>query len=70
VSVRVSSRELRPRFESRAYRPSPARREHIHGRIQPMTTRRTCGLQIISNAIMLGLFAVVVVLSAAYGWRW
>lgn len=26
----------RPRFESAPYRPSPARREHIYGRIQPM----------------------------------
>jgi hypothetical protein len=25
-----------PRHESRPYRPSPARREHIYGRIQPM----------------------------------
>lgn len=26
----------RPRYESAAYRPSPARREFIHGSIQPM----------------------------------
>lgn len=25
-----------PRYQSRPYRPAPARREHIHGRIRPL----------------------------------
>ena len=41
----------RPRYESRPYRPCPARREHIHGRIQPMNAEPAFPLW----AIMLGL---------------
>jgi hypothetical protein len=28
--------ERKPRFESRPYRPSPGRRAHIYGNLQPM----------------------------------
>ncbi len=35
MSTFVNSQPTRPRFESRPYRPSPARREHIYGRIKP-----------------------------------
>jgi hypothetical protein len=41
----------RPRYESRPYRPCPARREHIYGRIQPMDAEPV----LPAWAIMLGL---------------
>jgi hypothetical protein len=51
-------------------RQHPGRREHIYGPIQPMEPDRRCGLQKISNAIVIGLFAVVVLLSVTRGWQW
>jgi hypothetical protein len=43
----------------------------MHGtRIEPLHPQRICGLQRLSNAVVIGLFAVIAVLSAVHGWRW
>lgn len=52
----------RPRFETRPYRPSPARREAIHGRIVPLHPEPICGLQRASTIGSLILVAMIVAL--------
>lgn len=50
----------RPRWESRPYQPSPARREAIHGRIQGIADRRdpTARIFIIGALVIAGFFAL------------
>jgi hypothetical protein len=51
----------RPRYESRPYKPSPARREAIHGRIRPMNDNRrdpTARFFIIGALVIAGFFAL------------
>jgi hypothetical protein len=66
----LSAQQWRPR----TYAPRPQRvadRIHMHGtRIEPLHPQRICGLQRLSNAVVIGLFAVIAVLSAVHGWRW
>jgi hypothetical protein len=43
----------RPRFESRPYRPCPARREFIFGRVQPMHEQPSNFWAIVRFAVMV-----------------
>lgn len=57
---------VRPRFESRPYRPAPARREHIHGRIQPFEEPKlvTWGRSLPTTLVCLVLTVVTGVVFA------
>ena len=50
----------RPRYESRPYRPCPARREFIHGPVQGLPDRRdpTARVFIIGALLIAGFFAI------------
>lgn len=50
---------------------TPWQRERKHGRyIQPLHEERMCGLQWVSNGVVVFLALLIAALSARYGWNW
>ena len=55
----LTHRAHRPHYESDPYRPSPARREHIHGPIEPMDREeRSTFWSLIVVAAVVATFAL------------
>jgi hypothetical protein len=58
-------------FMTRKSLQTPWQRERKHGRyIEPLHPERICGLQSLSNAVVIGLAIVVAYLCMSRGWAW
>lgn len=56
--IAVMHRQWSPHYESRPYRPSPGRREHIHGPILPMHVPRSRVPLFVAAVVAVCLVAV------------